>query len=262
MSNVSLDAIAPIRVRSVAEHVVEQLERLIGDETFAPGEKLPAEHDLAEALQVGRSTVREAKQILLAKGLLVSRGRAGAFVASARDVNDASEVVRALRDPAHQDIFEVREVIEIATIRMASERATAVDIAEMRAIVGELAELFAAQDRAAWSRSLDVHRAIARASKNKVLASIYDLISQVLERTQVPFLPYIADGEEEVAQHSRLVDIVAAGDADAAEAEMRLHLRHSDQYRSDLLRPDNLDRLHRRDWRGDRTRAAKHERQQ
>jgi DNA-binding FadR family transcriptional regulator len=252
MSKVSLDAIAPVRVRSVADHVVEQLERLIGNETFPPGEKLPAEHDLADALQVGRSTVREAKQILLAKGLLVSRGRAGTFVASARDTNDASEVIRALRDPAHQDITEVREVIEIATIRMASERATAEDLAEMRSIVEDLARLFAAQDTVAWSRSLDIHRAIARASKNKVLASIYDLISQVLERTQVPYLPYIAEGQEEVAQHSRLVDMVASGDADAAEAEMRLHLQHSDQYRCDLLRPDNLGRLHRRDWCGDR----------
>jgi GntR family transcriptional regulator, transcriptional repressor for pyruvate dehydrogenase complex len=254
MSKVSLDAIAPIRVRSVAEHVVEQLEKLIGDETFPPGEKLPAEHDLADALQVGRSTVREAKQILLAKGLLVSRGRAGTFVASTKDTDDASEVLRALRDPAHQDITEVREVIEIATIRLASARATAADIAEMRAIIDDLAQLFTAQDTVAWSRSLDIHRAIARASKNRVLASIYDLIAQVLARTQVPYLPYIAEGHEEVAQHSRLVDIVAAGDADAAEAEMRLHLRHSDQYRSDLLRLDNLDRLPRRDRRGDRNR--------
>ena len=252
MSKLPLDVIAPIRVLSVAEHVVEQLEKLIGDGTFPPGERLPAEHDLADALQVGRSTVREAKQILLAKGLLITRGRVGTFIASAKDTDDASEVLRALRDPAHQDITEVREVIEIATIRMASERATEADLAEMRAIIDDLAQLFAAQDTVAWSRSLDIHRAIARASKNKVLASIYDLISQVLERTQVPYLPYIAEGQEEVAQHSRLVDVVAAGDADAAEAEMRLHLRHSDQYRSDLLRPDNLDRLHRRGFRQER----------
>lgn len=243
-NKVGLESVSPIRVQSVADHVVEQLERLIEAGTFAAGEQLPAEQDLADALQVGRSTVREAKQALVARGLLISRGRAGTFVAS-HDADEMSHVIRALRDPSHREISEVREVIEVATARMASSRVTPHEIATMRSTLEDLEKSTLDGNTPAFERSLEIHRLIAGASHNGVLASLYDLLAQVLLRTQVPFLPYIADWNEEIASHRRLVDAVASGDPEVAAAGMTEHLRHSDKYRHDLLESGSIKRLRR-----------------
>lgn len=241
-----LSAVRPIKVQSIAEHVVEQLEKLIETEVLATGDRLPSEAELADALQVGRSTVREAKQILTAKGLLVSRGRAGSFVASARERDEVTEVLRALRHPSHEDVIHVRRILEIEAVRVASERATAEQIAAMRAAMAAIEIQTIEQKTAAWARNLDIHRLIVQATGNAVLAGLYELVAQTLLRTQVPFLPYIADWSEEVASHHRLIDVVAAGDPDAAAAEMAAHLQNSDKYRHDLLEVEPAEVLR---WR-------------
>jgi GntR family transcriptional repressor for pyruvate dehydrogenase complex len=233
MPKLPLDAISPVQVRSVAEHVIEQLENLIVDGTLAPGDQLPSEIQLSTAFGVGRSTVREAKQVLIAKGLVVTRGRTGAFVVEPSDSRDMTDVIRALQDPSHDEIYEVRRIVEIAASRLAAERVTVATIRQMRALVDEIEEQ--SQTSGAWSRSLEVHRALVHASGNGLLATIYDLVVPALQRNQIPYLPLIANWQKEVQSHRRLVDVLADGDPDAMAREMRDHLTHSEKYRQDLL---------------------------
>lgn len=241
-----LEAVRPVKVQSIAEHVVEQLEKLIADGVLAPGDRLPSETELAEALEVGRSTVREAKQILTAKGLLVAQGRAGSFVASPQDRDEVTEVLRALRHPAHEDVMEVRRILEVQAARIACERITAEQLTVMRDTMADIEIQTIEQKTAAWGRNLEIHRLIVQATGNAVLVSLFELVAQTLLRTQVPFLPYIADWREEVASHHRLIDAIASRDADAAAAEMAAHLHHSDKYRHDLLEAEPADMVQ---WR-------------
>lgn len=245
MRKIPIDVLVPVRVRSVADHVVDQIEQLIADGQFVPGDQLPSEAELSIALGVGRSTVREAKQILIAKGLVATRGRVGAFIAdpSATD-KQLTEVVRALRHPSHKDIHEVRQIVEIAACRLAAERVTSKAIAQMRATLADIQRQSAERASEAWPRSLEIHSQIVQASGNDVLASLYDLIAQVLKRNQVPFLPLIASWPGEVDSHRRLIDILEKGDPDAMAAEMADHLAHADKYRQDLLASGILGDVH------------------
>jgi GntR family transcriptional regulator, transcriptional repressor for pyruvate dehydrogenase complex len=244
MRKIPINLIAPVRVQSVADHVVEQIERLINDGRFAPGDQLPPEAELSAALGVGRSTVREAKQTLIAKGLVVAHGRIGAFIADpvAPDRKFA-EVARALRDPSHRDIHEVRQIVEIAACRLAAERVTSKAIATMRATLADIERQSAEQASEAWPRSLEIHRQIVQASGNEVLASLYDLIAQVLNRNQVPYLPLIASWPTEIDSHRRLIDVLEQGNPDTMAVEMTDHLANADKYRHDLLASGILNKL-------------------
>ena len=70
-----------ISAEKLSQSVSRQIELLILRGILRPGERLPAERDLAERLGVSRPSLREALEVLEAKGLLVTRPSAGAFVA-------------------------------------------------------------------------------------------------------------------------------------------------------------------------------------
>lgn len=70
-----------ISAEKLSQSVSRQIELLILRGILRPGERLPAERDLAERLGVSRPSLREALEVLEAKGLLVTRPGAGAFVA-------------------------------------------------------------------------------------------------------------------------------------------------------------------------------------
>ncbi|TGT71894.1 MULTISPECIES: GntR family transcriptional regulator [unclassified Mesorhizobium] len=235
MAKIALDLIEPVRVQSVSDHVAERLERLILDGLLSPGDQLPSEAELASALHVGRSTVREAKQILMTKGLLIARGRAGAFVADPTASGEFDAVLRALRDPSHEEVHEVRRIVELAACQLAAESVTRREIKRMRSNLEHIESQAKTNAALPWPRFLEIHFLIVQASRNRLLSSIYELIMQVLKRNQVPFLPFIADWQEEVEEHRHLIDVLERGDPEAMADEMARHLEHSEKYRTDLL---------------------------
>jgi GntR family transcriptional repressor for pyruvate dehydrogenase complex len=241
MAEIPLNLIEPVRIQSVADHVVERSEKLILDGLLSPGDQLPSETKLSAALRVGRSTVREAKQVLIAKGLLVPRGRTGAFVADPTASGDLSGVISALRDPSHEDVHEVRCIVEVAACRLAAERVTLRMITQMHDTMAHIENHSKEAISKPWPRFLEIHRLIVLASGNSLLSSIYELMIPALKRKQVPYLPFIANWQEELDSHRRLVDVLSQGDPDAMEKEMTEHLVHSDKYRLSLLESQALN---------------------
>ena len=70
-----MEQLQPVRPVTVFQAVFEQLSALLAGATFAPGDRLPAERELAEQLHVSRPSVREALKALRVLGLVEVRGR-------------------------------------------------------------------------------------------------------------------------------------------------------------------------------------------
>ena len=66
--------------RSLAEQAADNIEQLIIENRWTPGEKLPNEMDMVEKLGVGRGTVREAIKILESRNVVEIRRGKGTFV--------------------------------------------------------------------------------------------------------------------------------------------------------------------------------------
>jgi len=74
-------AFRPISKRRASQEIVAQVRAMIDSGDLQPEQRLPAERELAKALRLSRSTVREAMRVLESLGLVISRHGEGTFVA-------------------------------------------------------------------------------------------------------------------------------------------------------------------------------------
>lgn len=225
----------PVEVRSATDVTFERLQTLIMSGRLKAGDRLPSEPELARALKVGRSTVREAKKALIAQGLLESRGKLGAFVAAPSADSDLRKLLGFLSDPTLHDLYEVRQIVEVAAIMLAAERATAEDIAEMRETIERLNLGFERNEPEVWTLMVDFHRNIVKASGNRVLVSLFDLIARLIRLHQVPIYQSIADPQSELRSHQELLEVVEQRSPEAAATAMMRHLEDAERLRSAAL---------------------------
>ena len=152
--------------RSRGDEIVERLAQQIIGGRLSAGARLPSEQEMMAAMGVSRTVVREAVAALRARGLVVTRQGAGAFVSS--DPRRQPYMI----DP--DGLGSLASVIEVMELRMAVE-AEAAAIASERATVAQLKEIRQAQKLfrkavARGERSINedyaFHDAIAVATQN------------------------------------------------------------------------------------------------
>lgn len=228
---VAADAFLPNRVdlelspaATTAALVSDYLRRIVHRGELGPGDRLPAERQLAVALGVGRVTLREALQQLENEGYIVRRRgvTGGAFVTDlARPFAAWREGV--LRDQkALQELWDLREAVEVQIVRLAAVRRTKGDLQALEE-AGE--QLLETETRAAFRRAdLQFHGRLADAAQSPRLASLMygtrgELFSPVEPNVVAARVRRAAEG------HDGVTEAVRAKDPDAAEAAMREHLQ-------------------------------------
>jgi DNA-binding FadR family transcriptional regulator len=212
---------APLRLRNAGEQVAERLVTALALGEFVPGQRLPAERDLAATLSVSRTTVREAISRLSATGYVeVRRGRhGGAFVLSGTGP-EADEMIRRTLVPGWEQLeglFDFRTLVEPLIARTAALRRTPDDSARISEALA--AYRSAGDDREASSRADgELHRAIAEASHNPYLVDLSDRIRQQVSlgfRAE----PYSAAiRQRAIGEHGVLAQAVLDGDPERAAA--------------------------------------------
>lgn len=193
--------------KSVADSASTALRQLLARGHYQPGDRLPAERDLAAGLGVSRPTLRETIRRLTEAALLESRRGSGTYVAEI-DL-DA--------------VFAVRLQLEPYAARLAAIEGSNEDAQRLGALVKELAsEIEAAEPFAA--ADLEIHRTLAVASGNHVLCGLLEQLTEltVLSRALTSPAP---DARRATLRDMRLlVRAVRAGDPDAAAAAMEAHI--------------------------------------
>ncbi|HMO27811.1 GntR family transcriptional regulator [Enterovirga sp.] len=118
----------PVSRGLLSDDVVSEIRRLLVAERLRPGDKLPSERDLAQALKVSRSVVRDAVQRLTALGVLELRRGTGTFISNSvgRRSDQAAIISQALSNEL-PDLLEALAHIECGLAGLAAERAGASD---------------------------------------------------------------------------------------------------------------------------------------
>src|SRR5476651_141743 len=127
--------IQAIQVESSVDKIILQLKQLITSGQLKPGDRLPAERQLAEKLGVGRSYVREAILKLEFYGLLKTSPQSGTYVSGLSIKvldNLISDIIKFNKDD-FSALIEARYYIELDAVRLAAERRTEHDVTELRA---------------------------------------------------------------------------------------------------------------------------------
>jgi DNA-binding FadR family transcriptional regulator len=208
----------------LAETVAEQLLGEIREKQLSPGTRMPSERELMQALGVGRSTIREAINGLAMLGVLEIRHGQGAFVVSADAGRAApSAIAVALARGVTRDLFEARRLVEPEAARLAAERRTEIDLAELARAL-EDHERALREGEPAVEPSVRFHVAIANAAHNEVLAGFVDSFQEPLAE-RGPILEAMPGFREwEVEQHRSVFEPIAASEAERALEGMRAHL--------------------------------------
>jgi DNA-binding GntR family transcriptional regulator len=166
-------ALEPISPGSVVDVAYRRIRTLIEDGELGPSTRL-RQGDLADALAISRTSVREALHRLTADELVEFKANRGFFVAS-------------FRLDAVLERLELRRILEPGFVRLATERATEDDLRVLEEIVA--AQFTASTSRVAHDTSREFHIQLARTTRNeqfvRVLEGLWslDIGRQLLART-------------------------------------------------------------------------------
>ncbi|HMQ92823.1 MAG TPA: GntR family transcriptional regulator [Amaricoccus sp.] len=205
---------------------VSALRALIADRPYAPGDRLPPERELIVSLGISRATLRKALDALEREGAIWRHVGKGTFVAGQTDGRPAGGLGMLSRSLTPVRMMRARLCIEPAIAREAAINASEAAIvgirrAQDRARTAQSWRAYEAQDDA-------LHRAIAEATDNILLLSLFDQLNQVRRAVAWDAVVRVSDRppaeHPSFAEHDRIAAAIAARDPTAAQDAMRRHI--------------------------------------
>ncbi len=200
----------PTRAPALGEQLAAVLRDQIVRRTIAPGTHL-VEDTLAAEYDVSRGPVRDALRLLEAQGLVEARRRGFHVIGlTRRDIDD---------------LYGLREALEVVAATRAIDHATEDDLAVGRAIVADMIASADRSDAAGFAEAdLRFHALLYRMSGNRRIQDVWVSYEPVLANLMQLTVEEDVDLHPSALDHAGLLDLIVAGDADALAEEMRVHL--------------------------------------
>lgn len=194
-----------------ADLIVEELRRAILRGELPSGSPL-VERDLANALGVSKTPVREAIKTLVAKGLVEVSPYRGA-------------TVRRVGAEMAGDVYEVRILLEPEAARLAAARQPAGNLDDAERALKRARDAATGRDfsmMALFNR--DFHQALAIASGNPVLSNVLAGLQDQTALVATQGWQRRETWGEEAAEHKAVLQAIRSGDSDLAAELMRRHI--------------------------------------
>ena len=227
MPNTQIDDLRVVRPRRLYEQIADKIRAMISDGTFAPGEALPPERDLAERVGVSRPSIREALIALETLGLIETRQGGGNFV---REDAGALKMIpvgaKGDLGPGTLEQFEARKAMECACAELAALRAEPEEIEALAASVLRM-EALVARAVSPIAEHRVFHTLLASSSHNQILASAVAELWRVRDGAMWTTLRQKVDRIESwvvgIAFRRELIAALRRRDAPAALSAMKAH---------------------------------------
>ena len=250
-----------IQSEKLSQAVVRQIELLILRGILRPGERLPAEREMAERMGVSRPILRDAVADLEARGLLAIRPNAGVFVAEVLGSAFSPALISlfASHDEAVFDYLAFRRDMEGLAAERAARLGSDTDLAVVNAIFQKMEAAHAKRDPSDEA-TLDAgfHMAIIEASHNVVMLhmmrSMYDLLQQgVFYNRQVLFRNRTTR-DVLLDQHRAINDGLQARDPVAARQAVEAHMAFVVAAQNDQMRSNRNEAVARQRFEHEQSR--------
>lgn len=207
--------------------IADQLRTLIGTGEFKPGERLPAERDLARQLGVSRPSVREALIALEVEGWVEVRTGSGVYVLDRTDrKTDAVKVT----EWGPLELIRARRAVEGETAFLAATQAKKQDLDAMARALATM-KLDAANGRLPLDGDRAFHSAIVNASGNAVLVEtvhgFWDSRRGPLFTRLGGYFETVHSWRAAIAEHEAIYEAIRARDGAAAREAMHVHMDKS-----------------------------------
>ncbi len=212
---------------ALPDQIAARLIELISERRLKAGDRLPPERELAAAMGVSRSSLREALRALAMLGVAEMRHGDGTYLTSLEPdaLMRPVGLVLALSDGGLQQLFEARKLVEPGLAALAATRISDADAAELQRCAQDSAAALDDAEAFMWA-DIELHAQIARAASNAVLERLLDSIAGmgIASRRRTGRLAPVR--AQSARDHRELAAAIAARDPQAASAAMLRHLEN------------------------------------
>ena len=227
-------ALQPIKPKKISDQVFEQIRELIFRGQLKPGQQVMPERELAEALDVSRTTVRNAINKLVVLGLLEHKQGQGTFV-RLPDTRPGNPVAAAMEveEATISDLLEVRMGLECNAAALAAQRASERDVQFMEASLEEI-RTEVNSGRLGTEADTAFHMALAYATKNPVhvylMKNFYDFLFVGIKKNLSHLYEDPENIDQILRQHSEIITAIKQKDPQNASMAMRRHIQFVQEY--------------------------------
>jgi GntR family transcriptional repressor for pyruvate dehydrogenase complex len=224
MKKIQLQGIKPIENMSQVDRIEINLHEYFRNENFVPGDSIPKEVELAEAMGVSRTAMREALTRFKTLGIIESKKNRGMSITQPDFLQNMNRVLnpRLLNQETMQDFFELRLVIEMGIVDLLFIRKTNDDLKKLENIIEK--EEAATNKAEKLKLDIEFHSTLYQISGNhtierfqKILMPIFDYMNHDLHiRSQ--------EENEDYVSHRILLKILENGSTEEFRINMHKHL--------------------------------------
>lgn len=213
---------------SLPDRVSEMISRLIIERQLKAGDRIPNEFELAQLLNVGRGTIREAVKLLVSRNILEIRRGVGTFVANTPGrIEDPLGFAYYPDQPRLiRDLLEVRKQLEPWVARMAALRATEENLCQVRSLCRQVEDdILSGRDHLPHDEAF--HTEIADCTQNVVVSSLLPIISYSVGLFGTLTGKRLLS--DTIKCHRAIADAICDRNPDMAEKMMRRHLEQNQE---------------------------------
>jgi GntR family transcriptional repressor for pyruvate dehydrogenase complex len=223
--------IDPVSTRRLYQSVMDQFIQLISSGQLQPGDRLPAERDLAERFAVSRASIREAFRVLEIIGLIEIRPGGGTFVTNL-NIGPFIKTIAPLfirQASIEQDLLDFRLLIEAEAVRIAADKHLPSGLSDLKKALAAMEQAIE-DDAPDLGAEADIlfHQAVFACSDNYVLAKAAECVACLLENSvRLNRARIIKDSSQARAlldQHRSILAAIEARQGMLAAQAMSQHL--------------------------------------
>lgn len=222
--------------------IMDEIEKMILEDKLGPGDRLPSERAISEALSVSRTSVRQAITALAEKGLLSIQRGSGTYItdtASSKGIIEEFSKNLALKQINPLEIASARQLIESETARLCAKNASDEFCEKLRSLL-DRKRIAEGRGASYDEMNRDLHLAIAEGSGNHVL---YLLMQYILELMKSNMWKFVKEKDMSrlqtlnlhLDQHEALVEAICRHDEELSRKIMSVHIEVIDSEMSMLF---------------------------
>jgi GntR family transcriptional repressor for pyruvate dehydrogenase complex len=207
----------------IYEKVYNQIKQRIVDGDWKPGEKIPTVPQLAQDLNVGISSVREAIRILEKQKILKILQGSGTFISDLELWNSPSEQFDFLTNASLLQLTEARSVIEPELAALAAKNATDEEINLLKQNAQDMAKAMK-NNKQIVQTDMKFHYYIAKASRNEILFHMMSMIRDLMTDSRRVTMKLPHSTENAVYYHNLIANAIADRNPSKARELMSSHI--------------------------------------
>lgn len=211
----------------LSQNIADNIMTMITvEKRFSAGDKLPNELELAEELNVSRTTLREAVRILVAYGVLeIQRGKGTYVTEEAFRQSEDLEQLSNIKVNA-RDLYEMRLIFEPEAAYYAALRGTDGEIKRILDY-GKRVEEEIRQDRDRTQDEHAFHKAIAQATHNEFMNKLMPILYQAISKGVVLSTKNERAAADTVDDHKMIMEFLEQRNPEGARSAMKIHIMHA-----------------------------------